>query len=179
MNGSATPRSTVSLPVDRIAHALEGPAQWGRVDLAFTRYGLTRIKISIYPPRTDLRRRVRLQAWRMWVSGSVATWLALLIGCSAIAPTPMAFLAASAIHAALSMSMRISLRRDFAGVLQLSSFTASDDLPACVAGRSLLLERCVSDLRRADADLADGRITQVQYDRVWESAYGRAATCGR
>ena len=155
---------------------LEGDRVWGGLEVWPSRNGVTRYRLTVYPPGASAVERRQQRLWRAWPLVAVLFWLVELSVFASAGPLPRAVFTASAVTMAGSVAWltrkrcrprRISVVKmtGFGGVETVGPY---DDL---VSG----LER----LESADAALHDGLITIVQHEASWTEVWESLAPSPR
>ncbi len=146
--------------------------RWGSVDMDVMTYGITRLRLVVYPPGIAAGARRRVRAWRAWpVAGLVVVLAAVLAACSAggapgvVVPAGcLVYGAGFVVLGAVAAPQRRLLRQVWAE--DPGERATLDDL-VCVARVQLLGDLLLA----ADEGLADGSLSREDYERVWASVY--------
>ncbi|MEN0071922.1 MAG: DUF6611 family protein [Propionicimonas sp.] len=164
-------RSTSSPRPGLWARLLDGERVWGEAEVTVPRGGVPRYCLVVYRPGIEASDRRLLRLWHRWPlyggTGFFAT--ALLVAFVLPAPWPLLtaigwFLTGFGLLGYLTADERARVRR-------LSLFDDGDAAGLADAA-ALARLRCLGELLvAADADLASGRITQVEHALAWSTAY--------
>jgi hypothetical protein len=159
-------------PLQRAWHqALDGNRPWGSVEVRPDRFGVTRYRLTVYPPGVNQseRRRIRLaRGWPLWGSaGWIVTeiWASQLCGpwIALVLSTTLAVgggFVANAMAGAARRRVRTMRAAVMTGQCDPVSVTAVDTL------QGLAIR-----LLQADDLLRDGRLSPVEHESIWWGVY--------
>lgn len=150
---------------------------WGSLEVSdpasARRSGLTRYRLEIFPPGTNVEERrqlLRFRQWRLW--GALVAVIASFLT-EAWWPGWQWPLYVAVVYIAglvLGMHMTGGLRR---ATRTLTVATMALGGSTYVEGDLVLLESCVTDLEELDGDRRDGGVTPLAYEVAWSELYGR------
>ncbi|MET0899743.1 MAG: DUF6611 family protein [Mycobacterium sp.] len=154
---------------------VDGQRRWGSIDVQPDRFGVTRYRLTVYPPGLDVAQRRRLRLWRGWPIWGAALWLLAEIALTqvvdpwpALAMSTATALSAGAAAWGLAGELRAQVHTSSVAVLR-----GYDDAHSCaVAGEINTLARAMVV---ADSCLASGDITAVDHEVMWWRVYHQLA----
>ena len=156
-----------------VRRLLLGPAPWGSVSVRRDRSGVASYRLVVYPPGSTDAERGRIRIWRGWSVWGTTLWAIAGILLESVVGTTLAFVGASVValsaglaayHAANPCAARV---RTIGVVLPAGSL----NMGRRAAGDQLL--RLSESLAFADELRAAGRLSPLDYEVVWSSAYHR------
>jgi hypothetical protein len=163
----------------RWRRVLDSGRTWGSLDVAPSRYGVTRHRLVVFPPGISPDDRILLRLWRSWPIWGTVTWLALeavlvdTIGPgSALAIATGVSLGGGAVTMALTGANRGKVR-----TLTVVRMAGVDD--AVTTELCAELYRLADELADADRRLADGALSVVGHEAVVWRVYDHLGTSAR
>jgi hypothetical protein len=157
---------------EAVRRLAEGSHRWGGISVSPSRFGITRYTLRIYPPGLDRHGRVRLRVADAWRVAEVPLGVGVFVAVSAGGSDLGAVAAASIVWLTGWSGTRWLTRRERPGVLELRGTAGLD---ASDARELRELFAAVDTLTAADAALAEGALTGVEYELTWILAYDRAS----
>ena len=167
----ATPSATPSAARRFWSRLLDGERIWGSVDTWHSRHGMTRHRLVVFPPGTNLAERRRLRLWRGWPLWGAVLWIASEVVLSNQL-TPIPAVAASTTVYLLSgyfafvvagtsrTQIRIAVAITMSDLPDLDSQARRDD----ISGHAKLL-------LDADNRFATQHITAAEHEMIWSEVY--------
>jgi hypothetical protein len=158
---------------------LDGGRTWGSLDVAPSRYGVTRHRLVVYPPGIAPDERILLRLWRAWPVWGTVTWLLLeTILVNTIGPgTALAIASGVCLGAGAVLMAMTGATRGGVRTLTVVRMAGVDD--ALTADRCHELYELADELADADRRLADGELTTVGHEAVVWRVYDHLATPAR
>lgn len=154
---------------------LDGEFIWGAIISGPSRYGAAQQRLIVYPPGISRDERRWLRAWRGWPLWGGVLWIVIQIGLRHVAQPWLALVTATGtclLLGSVAYVMAGALRRHVR-VLNACSYAAYPDAESAVSQRSLRL--LTTMLCTADAQHERGRLSMVDYERVWWQVYDAMA----
>ncbi len=163
------PESTPA--VRRFHPILDGRRTWGALDVSLTRHGVTRFRLTVFPPGIDPADRRLLRAWRGWPSWGAVLWLLtqVLLGGSTTPAT--AFGIATALYlgiGAVLFARVASVRGHVRGLCVVRIAGYADPRAAATYAQLRALAAELDDL---DARLRAGALSAVEHEAAWWRVY--------
>ncbi len=159
----------------RWRRVLDSGRTWGSLDVAPSRYGVTRHRLVVFPPGISPDERILLRLWRSWPVWGTVTWLTLetvlvnVVGPgSALAISSGVCLGGGAVAMALTGANRAKVH-----TLTVVRMAGVDD--AMTAELCAELYRLAEELADADRRLADGELSVVGHEAVVWRVYDHLA----
>lgn len=152
------------------ARLVDGEHPWGSAATYPERYGVTRFRLTVYPPAIDAGARRRLRAWRAWPAlGLACVLVAVPLATSipwgvALAAALACYAAGFAVLASLSAPERRAVHELWA--MDPGESATADELLAYSRARVLGDLLCA-----ADEALAQGTLSAAGHARVWGHVY--------
>lgn len=163
----------------RWRRVLDSGRTWGSLDVAPSRYGVTRHRLVVFPPGISPDERILLRLWRSWPIWGTVTWLALeTVLVDTIGPGPAlaissgACLGGGAVALAMTGPTRGKVR-----TLTVVRMAGVDD--ALTADLCTELYQLADELADADRRLAHGELTTVGHEAVVWRVYDHMAAAAR
>ena len=150
---------------------LLGPARWGSVSVRRDRCGVASYRLIVYPPgSTDAERR-RIRIWRGWPVWGTTLWVVAGILLESVVGTTLAFVGASVVALSAGLAAYRAAKPCAARVRTIGVvLPAGSPNMGRRAARDQLL-RLSESLAFADELRAAGRLSPLEYEVVWSSAY--------
>ena len=167
----ATPPATPHAVSRLWRHLLDGERAWGSVDTWHARHGMTRHRLVVFPPGTNLAERRRLRLWRGWPLWGAALWIVSEVVLSnQLAPIPA--VAASTSIYLLSGYCAFVMAGTPRTQIRVEVAITMSDLPDLGAeARRENIGRHAKLLVDADKRLATRHITAAEHEMIWSEVY--------
>ena len=152
---------------------LDGRRPWGSLDISPSRYGVTRFRLTVFPPGIDSAERRLLRAWRAWPTWGALLWLLTQIALDSVASPATAFTVSTAVYlgiGAMLFGRVATVRAQVRGVCVVRMAGFPDP-----QGAALYAELCslASALDDADTRLQHGVLSATGHEAVWWQVYDR------
>lgn len=159
----------------RWRRVLDSGRTWGSLDVAPSRYGVTRHRLVVFPPGISPDERILLRLWRSWPIWGTVTWLALeTILVNAIGPGPALAISTGVCLGGGAVAMAMAgATRGRVRTLTVVRMVGVDD--AMTAELCAELYQLADELADADRRLADGELTTVGHEAVVWRVYDHMA----
>jgi hypothetical protein len=176
---SASPTSRAGREADRWRSLmLDGRRPWGSLDISPTRRGVTRYRLTVFPPGIDPAERRLLRAWRAWPTWGAMLWLLAQIILGSVASPAVAFTMSTAAYLGIGAvlfgrvaSVRGQVRRMC--VIRIAGF--ADPRTAALYAELCSLAAALDD---ADARLQQGVLSAAGHEAAWWQVYDRLGPDG-
>ena len=154
---------------------VDGARTWGSFDVQSDRFGVTRYRLTVYPPGISAAQRRRLRVWRGWPIWGAALWLlAELILTQMVDPWPaLAISTVTVLGAGAAAWWRAGGLGAQVRIRAVSVLRGYDDAQSRAAADEI--STFAQALAVADICLASGVITAVDHEVMWWRVYGRLA----
>jgi hypothetical protein len=170
----ARPTSSAGRTADRWwSLMLDGRRVWGSLDISPSRYGVTRYRLTVFPPGIDSAERRLLRAWRAWPAWGAVLWLLTQLALGSVASPATAFIMSTAVYLGIGAVLfrRVaSVRAQVRGVcvVRMAGFTDP-------RGAALYAELCslTAALDDADTRLQQGVLSAAGHEAAWWRVYDR------
>lgn len=158
---------------------LDGGRPWGSLEVWPTRYGVTRYRLTVFPPGTRPDDRVLLRAWRGWPAWGLTTFLVfeILLGPTIAPGTALGVSAGIALGAgALLAAMTGGTRGNVRTLSAVRQAGIRDTSDAETFAEFCSLARGLAD---ADRMLAAGDIGPAEHELLVWRVYDRMSVAAR
>lgn len=156
-----------------VRRLLLGPAQWGSVSVRRDRFGLASYRLVVYPPGSTDAERGRIRIWRGWPVWGTTLWVVAGILLESVVGTTPAFVGASVVALSAGLAAYRAAKPCAARVRTIGVvLPAGSPNMGRRAARDQLL-RLSESLAFAEELRATGRLSPLDYEVVWASAYHR------
>jgi hypothetical protein len=166
----ARPTSRAGRAADRWwSLTLDGRRAWGSLDISPTRYGVTRYRLTVFPPGIDSAERRLLRAWRAWPTWGAVLWLLTQIALDSVA----AFIISTAVYLGIGAVLfrRVaSVRAQVRGVCVVRMAGFADPRGAALYAELCSLTAALDD---ADTRLRQGVLSPAGHEAAWWQVYDR------
>lgn len=150
-----------------------GPAPWGSVSVRRDRCGVTSYRLVVYPPGTTDAERSRIRIWRGWPVWGTTLWVVVGVPVESVVGTTRAFILASIVALSAGAAAYRTAKPNATRVRTIGVvLPAGSPHRGRRAARNELL-RLAGSLQFADELRAAGRLSALDYEVVWSSAYHR------
>ena len=150
-----------------------GPAPWGSVSVRRDRCGVTSYRFVVYPPGTTEAERGRIRIWRGWPVWGTTLWVVVGVPVESVVGTTQAFILASVVALSAGVAAYQAAKPNAGRVRTISVvLPAGSPHRGRRAARDELL-RLAGSLEFAEELRAAGRLSALDYEVVWASAYHR------
>lgn len=154
---------------------VDGARTWGSFDVQSDRFGVTRYRLTVYPPGISAAQRRRLRVWRGWPIWGSALWLLaeliltqVLDPWTALAMSTATVLCAGALAWWWADGLGAQVHTKAASVLHGHPDAQSRTIAA-------ELTTLAEAMAVTDTCLAGGDITAVDHELMWWRVYQRLA----
>jgi hypothetical protein len=152
---------------------MDGERPWGSFEVQADRFGVTRYRLTVYPPGIDAVQRRHIRVWRAWPVWGAALWLLAEIVLTdtldpwhALGVSIAVALGTGAAAWRLAAPMSAQVRTWAVAVLR-----SHDDPDSHVVAREL--STFAEAMAVADTCLARGDISTVDHELMWWRVYRR------
>jgi hypothetical protein len=152
---------------------LDGRRPWGSLDISPTRYGVTRFRLTVFPPGIDSAERRLLRAWRAWPTWGAFLWLLTQLALGSVASPGTAFIVSTAVYlgvGAMLFGRVASVRAQVRGVCVVRMAGFPDPQGAALYAELCLLAAALDD---ADTRLQQGVLSAAGHEAAWWQVYDR------
>jgi hypothetical protein len=153
---------------------LDGDSRAGVFDVRPDRFGMTRYRLTVYPPGITDDERRRLRVWRSWPVWGLLWWLGCQIVTSQFSGPWTALALATASTLAAGLVARAGAGGARVHTLHAMVMAGHHD-PVATAARARL-EGLADELQLADQQLRAGALNAVGHEAIWWRVYDAAAT---
>jgi hypothetical protein len=155
---------------------LGGDHPWGSVDVRPDRFGLTRYRLTVYPPGVteSERRRIRLaRSWPMWAA---PVWIICQIVAGQLTGPWEALAISTACYLGLGLAAVVMAgdQRGQVRTIGAAVLVGYDDPESAATVHKLKV--LAARLIEADIRVQDGRLSPTEHELVWWSVYDSMAT---
>ncbi|MCZ4077265.1 hypothetical protein O1W68_04860 [Rhodococcus sp. H36-A4] len=164
---SATPSATGRL----WRHLIDGERAWGSVDTWHARHGMTRHRLVVFPPGTNLAERRRLRLWRGWPLWGAMLWIVSEVVLSnqfaaipAVAASTTVYLLSGYCAFVVAGTPRTQIRIEVAITMNGPTDLDAQARRENIGGHAKLLTD-------ADNRLATQHITAAEHEMIWSAVY--------
>jgi hypothetical protein len=159
----------------RWRRVLDSGRTWGSLDVAPSRYGVTRHRLVVFPPGISPDERILLRLWRSWPVWGTVTWLALeTFLVNTIGPGPALAVSTGVWLGGGAVAMALTgANRSHVHTLTVVRMAGVDD--AVTVELCAELYRLADELADADRRLADGELSVVGHEAVVWRVYDHIA----
>jgi hypothetical protein len=164
-------RSEPTPAVRRRTSILDGRRTWGALEVSPTRHGVTRFRLTVFPPGIDPADRRLLRAWRGWPSWGAVLWLLTQVLLGGSTTPAVAFGLATALYlgiGAVLFARVASVRGQVRGLCVLRIAGYADPRAAASYAQLCSLAAALDDI---DARLHQGALTAVEHEAAWWHLY--------
>ena len=168
-------------PTSRAGHSaarwwslmLDGRRPWGSLDISPTRYGVTRYRLTVFPPGIDSAERRLLRAWRAWPTWGAVLWLLIQLALGSVASPATAFILSTTVYlgiGAVLFGRVASVRAQVRGVCVVRMAGFPDPQGAALYAELRSLAAALDD---ADTRLQQGGLSAAGHEAAWWQVYDR------
>ena len=154
---------------------IDGACTWGSFDVQSDRFGVTRYRLTVYPPGINTTQRRRLRVWRGWPMWGFALWLlAELILTQVLDPwTALAMSTATVLGAGALAWWRADGLGAHVRTRAVSVLNGHQDAQSRAVAEEITT--LAEAMAVTDTCLAGGDITAVDHELMWWRVYQRLA----
>jgi hypothetical protein len=155
---------------------LDGDRPWGSVEIQPDRFGLTRYRLTVYPPgisESD-RRRIRLARW--WPMWAAPVWIICQIVAGELTGPWEALAISTACYLGLGLAAVVMAgdQRRQVRTIGAAVLVGYDDPESAETVHKLKV--LAARLIEADTRVQDGRLSPTEHELIWWGVYDSMAT---
>ncbi|WP_375388579.1 DUF6611 family protein [uncultured Amnibacterium sp.] len=155
------------LPGRALRRVLEGPHEWGDLEIWTSRYGYTGCCLVVHPPGTTRRERIRYRLLRGWPPIGMLLGVLVLIVSAHHLPLGVAVLAGGAAYGAGALGLARLAGPARKRIRTLQTCRGDDGTDALDRGPQQLLDRLAARLLDAERRRRAGGLDAVGFEAVW------------
>lgn len=165
----AAPRP--SLGRRAVRRVLEGPHEWGELEVWGGRYGCTSSCLVVYPPGATRSERIRYRAMRGWPGLGILLGVLTTLVLAQRIPFVSSALAGLAVYAAGALALAGVAGRGRRGIRTLDACRGDEGVVGMDRGPAQELDRLAATLIEAEQRYRAGAIDAVGFEAAWGEAW--------